>query len=392
MFSLERVARNASISHFLLMFGYKLFSFFFPLFLLERGFSLPQVGYAYLFLYLPIALFAPVVGYLNHRWNPAVLASLGIVGYGVYALLMMTLKDAMHLLAAQVLLGIAAALFFASLRSVLIGSNLQNPNRAFGWFYSAPLYAEALAPALGALIIWQSGFFGVFLLSFLIYGFNAGFTFFSLRKATSALIDNDAGQKILFQYRQVLNILRQKLLFPFLLVSLSMLVVGGFYRAFFILFLKDLSWTQNVILLYGALFSILFVPISLLVIHFVSKQQSSYSVLYGGIIFGVSSMAFGLIGVGLHFLSVLSLMLVRSAGGLLGNTARSALVTKHTFQYPEEAGALDTVFSPFGIALGSLFGGLLIALFSYSTIFFLTGVIVTVLTLFVLIAKRRNFR
>ncbi len=80
---IERVTQDVAISHFLLMFGYKLFSFYFSLYLVERGLSLHQVGYTYLLVYLPIALFSPVVGFLNHKINPAILSSLGIAGYGM---------------------------------------------------------------------------------------------------------------------------------------------------------------------------------------------------------------------------------------------------------------------------------------------------------------------
>jgi len=42
---IEKITRDTTISHFFLMFGYKLFSLYFPLFLVARGFSLPEVGY-----------------------------------------------------------------------------------------------------------------------------------------------------------------------------------------------------------------------------------------------------------------------------------------------------------------------------------------------------------
>lgn len=109
---IEKVTRDATISHFFLMFGYKLFSLYFPLFLVARGFSLPEVGYTYLLIYLPIALFAPFVGFLNHKINPAILASVGILGYGVYALGMILIRNPALFYFWQVLLGISAALFF----------------------------------------------------------------------------------------------------------------------------------------------------------------------------------------------------------------------------------------------------------------------------------------
>jgi len=150
---IEKITRDATISHFFLMFGYKLFSLYFPLFLVAKNFSISQVSYTHFLIYLPIALFAPLVGFLNHRINPAILASLGIFGYGIYALGMILFPKSIVFYLFQVILGISAALFFVSARAILMGAKLENPNRAFGWFYSAPSYADAIAPAVGALVI-----------------------------------------------------------------------------------------------------------------------------------------------------------------------------------------------------------------------------------------------
>ncbi len=108
---IENITKDVTISHFFLMFGYKVFSLYFPLFLISRGLSLPEVGYTYLLIYLPIALFAIPVGFLNHKINPAILASIGILGYGIYSLGMITIQSTTLFYLWQVLLGISAALF-----------------------------------------------------------------------------------------------------------------------------------------------------------------------------------------------------------------------------------------------------------------------------------------
>src|SRR3989338_2891007 len=113
----EKTTRNIALVHFSMMFGYKLFSLYFPLFLVEKNFTLPQVGYSTFLIYLPIALVATFVGFLNYKIN-------------------------------------SAALFFVSTRAILMSSSLENPNRTFAWFYTAPAYAAAIAPVVGALIIW----------------------------------------------------------------------------------------------------------------------------------------------------------------------------------------------------------------------------------------------
>ena len=164
---IEKITRDTTVVHFFLMFGYKLFSLYFPLFLIANNLSINQVGYSYLLIYLPIALFSPLVGYLNHKINPAILAFSGILGYGIYALGMILISPQdvswgiLLFYLWQVLLGVSAALFFTSFKGILMGFSLKQPDRAFGWFYSAPFYAAALAPAFGALLIWQFDFTGV---------------------------------------------------------------------------------------------------------------------------------------------------------------------------------------------------------------------------------------
>ena len=76
---IEKIAKNVTFVHLPLMFSYKLFSLYFPLYLLQRNFSLTQIGYTNFLIYLPLALFAPMAGYLNHKINPAILASLGVL-------------------------------------------------------------------------------------------------------------------------------------------------------------------------------------------------------------------------------------------------------------------------------------------------------------------------
>ncbi len=67
---IEKITRDATITHFFLMFGYKVFSLYFPLFLVQRGMSLPEVGYAYLLIYLPIAFLLLWLGFSTIRSTP----------------------------------------------------------------------------------------------------------------------------------------------------------------------------------------------------------------------------------------------------------------------------------------------------------------------------------
>jgi len=207
---IEKITRDAAITHFFLMFGYKLFSLYFPLFLVAKSFSLPQIGYTNFLIYLPIALFAPLVGFLNHRINPAVLAAVGVLGYGAYALAMILFPNLFIFYLFQAILGISASLFFVSSRAMMMGSKLENPSRAFAWFYSAPFYADAIAPAVGALLIWKFDFIGVFIFSLILQFFNAIFCFVKLKNQTSHLTENvkitESGQNYLKVFKSLKTI------------------------------------------------------------------------------------------------------------------------------------------------------------------------------------------
>jgi len=371
---IEKITRDITISHFLLMFGYKLFSLYFPLYLAAKNFSLPEIGYAHFLIYLPIAFFAPLVGFLNHLINPAILLSIGIGGYAIYALGMIIFPNDLVFYLFQILLGISAALFFVSSRAILMQTKLENPDRAFGWFYSAPSYADAIAPAVGALIIWKFDFIGVFIFSLILQGINAIFIFLNLRKKTIGLTENITLKDSFINYSEVFKILKRKTVMSLVLVSFFVLILAGFNNAFFVLFLRSLGWSQNLILAFNSLLSFCFLPLSFLIIKKLSKFESQKNISYGAQITGAFSILLGGLGLFLNFFIAFIIMLGKSIGGLMTSAGRSGLLTTKLQKIPEESAAIDTIFSPLATAFGSLIGGLIIGVFGYSLIFILSGI------------------
>lgn len=373
---IEKITRDATVSHFFLMFGYKLFSLYFPLFLVAKNFSILQVGYTHFLIYLPIALFAPIAGFLNHRINPAILSSLGILGYGIYSLGMILFPNLLTFYLFQVILGISAALFFVSSRAILMGSKLENPDRAFAWFYSAPSYADAIAPAIGALIIWKFNFIGVFVLSLILQFFNASFCFTKLRKHTGQLTESiqirESGQN----YMRTLETIKTRNISPFILISFLVLILAGFNNTFFVLFLKNLGWSQNQILLFNSLLSLVFLPISIWVIKQVAKFKSEINISRGSQITGVFSILLGGLVSILNFYYIFVIMIGKYIGGLMAGSGRSGLLTTKLREYPEESAAIDTIFSPLATAVGALIGGLIIGPLGYPLIFILGGILI----------------
>ena len=389
---IEKVTRDATIVHFFLLFGYKIFSLYFPLYLVSRNFSLPEVGYTYLLIYLPIVVFSPFVGFLSHKINPALLASVGISGYGIYALGMIFVQNHVLFYLCQVLLGISAALFFVATRAILMGSYLENPDRAFGWFYSAPFYADAVAPAVGAFFIWQFGFVGVFVFSLILQFICAIFCYSTLKKQSEPLLDGGFNHRDAREnYSTVLRIIKSGRVLPFALVSLSVLFLAGFYRAFFVLFLKDeLFWSQGLILVFISLVSVLFLPLSLFLIRQLGRSSSERNIVRGGLVSGGLSVLFGAMLPALNFLMVLLIDLGRLVSSLICNAGRSGLISRSLKEKPEEAGAIDTVFAPLGVALGAFVSGLIIVPLGYGFLFILGGVPICLISLSVRFVKKEN--
>ncbi|MEK7503800.1 MAG: MFS transporter [Patescibacteria group bacterium] len=371
---IEKITRDATIIHFFLMFGYKLFSLYFPLFLVAKSFSLPQIGYTNFLIYLPIALFAPLVGFLNHRINPAILMAIGILGYGAYALAMILFSNLFVFYFFQVVLGISASLFFVSSRAVMMGLKLENPDRAFAWFYSAPSYADALAPAIGALLIWKFDFVGVFIFSLILQFFNAVFCFVKLKNQTSCLTENIKIREVSRNYVKVFGLLKTKVIFLPVFVSFLVLILAGFNNTFFVLFLKNLGWSQNQILIFNSLLAFIFLPISIWAIKQIARFKSEANIFRGAQITGIFSILLGSFANVFNFYSVFIVMLGKYLGGLIASAGRSGMMSIRLREYPEESAAVDTIFAPLATATGAIVGGLLIGSLGYPAIFVIGGI------------------
>jgi len=371
---IERITRDATITHFFLMFGYKLYSLYFPLFLVAKNFSLVEIGYTNFLIYLPIAIFAPISGFLNHKVNPAILSALGILGYGIHSLGMILFPNLATFYLFQIILGISAALFFVSSRAILMGSNLENYDRAFAWFYSANSYAAAVSPAIGALFIWKFGFQGVFILSFILQFFNAVFCYIRFRKQTGHLPDSVKIKESGRNYLAVLKNLKTKDTLIPVSISFLVLILAGFNNTFFVLFLKNLGWSLNQILIFNSLLSLAFLPISFWVVKQVARFKSEINISWGSKIAGIFSILLGGLYSILNFYSVFIIMLGNSIGGLIADSGRSGLLSQKLKNYPEESAAVDTVFSPLATALGAVTGGFLISLLGYPLLFIFGGI------------------
>lgn len=372
-----RVAVDSSISYFLLMFGYKLFSAYFSLYLLELGFSVAKVGYTYLLIYLPIAISAPFVGYLLYRVRPVFLSSLGILGYGLYAVGLLFLPDLFNPL--QMLLGISAALFLVSTRVIMIRAKLDNYDSAFGLFYSAPVYAELIAPLIGGALLLYFDFAGVFAASFAVHLINMFFNLHRFGENGRGDIHPPGSRHILQNYRDMFKGIVSAGILPQLILGFIILIVDGFYSAFFLIFLRTfLNFSQNEVIFYVSALSLFFVPISIFAVNMLHRHREKVNMFQGSAIYALATIVFSFVSAGVSLFGVLAVNLMKGFGGLIANSGRSGVVSRTFPGEPEEAGVLDTVFAPLGVSLGAFLGGIIAYNFGFSSLFLAGGTIVLV--------------
>jgi MFS family permease len=378
----NNVTRDVTVVHFLLMFGYKLFSVYFPLFLAASGFSLPQVGWSYLLIYLPIAVGAPFIGFLCRKTNPVLLMVSGVLGYAMYALAMIFAGNSAFFYFWQVVLGLSAALFFTSSRILLMGYPMRNVERGFSWFYNAPNWADIVAPAVGAFLLWKTNFTVIFLACFVIQTAGAAYALFKLWRVPVPAKTDFTVSDWLANWRSLFKKLANRRVAPYALVSFALLWQAGLYSAFFVLFLKNsLSWNKNQILLFIPLAAAVFSIAYFAVIRPAQKDKNESSIVNGSLVSSFASLLFLLPLPLLNSINVFAIDFVQNAGAFLSVSGRSALLTRKLVTVPAEAGALDTMFSPLGTAFGSLTAGFLIGPLGYQGLFFWGGAIVIVLTL-----------
>ncbi|MFA6376607.1 MAG: MFS transporter [Candidatus Paceibacterota bacterium] len=388
----NKTVRGVTLVHFLLMFGYKLFSAYFPLFLAAQGFSLVQVGWSYLLIYLPIALCAPLAGFFSRRVNPVLVMILGIIGYAAYALMMVADGNNGLFFFWQIMLGVSASLFFTSSRILLMAYPAANMERGFSWFYNAPFWADVFASAIGGFLIWRAGFTVVFALSVAIT-LSAAATAaamlwkVSVREKSRAISLSVWAQK----WRNLLARAFDRKMAPGLAVAFAGLWVNGLFAAFFILFLKnELNWSRDGVIAYTAYSSAFF---SIAYIIFIRPRQRGVgekSIVAGAAVSGAFAALFAAPIAFLNFATVFALSFFRGAGEFICQSGRSAFVARKMEKDPEEAGAFDTIFSPLGIALGSMTAGLLIGPLGYRGLFSFGGLVMLSIVLIAYLAGKTN--
>jgi len=179
-------------------------------------------------------------------------------------------------------------------------------------------------------------------------------------------------------YLRVLETISWENTLPFVLISFFVLILAGFNNTFFVLFLKNLGWSQNQILFFNSLISLVFLPISIWIIKQVARFKSEINVAKGSQIAGFFSILLGGLVSILNFYYAFFIMLGTYIGGLMTGAGRSGLLTTKLREYPEESAAVDTVFSPLATAVSALIGGLIIGPLGYSLIFIFGGFLILI--------------
>lgn len=384
---IEKTTFDVSLVHFLLMFGYKLFSLYYPLYLASIGISVANIGGIYFLTYSIISIACFAINYHIRKANPAHIAAAGIFGYGVFALLMLLSRDIRVFYLAQVILGVSAAAWLVSLKFILMNSETESRTKSFGWFYAMPSYATAIAPGVGGIVIWKFGFPGVFLLSVIVQFLNAIYAYVKL-KNNAEVSGMQGGAKAadksqLARYREMLRLLNRRKNVLFMLSFIfGALILGGIYRAFFVLLLKDLSFSQNDIIRLTSAISFAYVPFSILAIRLMGKFRKTRLVSGGIALEGLTAVIIGAFYSALSTGALFVLCILDSMGALVLGSGKSAFFAKKLAGLREEASAVDSIMTTLGPALGGLLGGMAVSAWGYRKTFLVAGASVLIAGVF----------
>lgn len=392
--SSNHIGRDAALAHFSLMFGYKIFSLYYPLFLAAGGLSLAQIGKVYFLIYLPMALGAPLAGFLTRLVHPALMAAAACLGYGAYALAMaFDAQNAVAIYGWQIALGLSAAFFFTSLRALMIRNSNGGAEQDFSWFYNASYWAAAAAPAAGAIIVWRCGFEAAFMVSAAICVYAGVLSAGMITHSWETNRRQAALAGFAKSFAKTAKMSFSKKISGYVALAFAVLLAESALHPFFPLFLKTgVGLEQTEAIWFVALVSAAFSVFYFFVLRRGQTGNPGAAVCRGGLIAGVSTLMFGVF---LPFLSAVAaffLEFVRNAGGFLSNTGRSALLAEELKSRPSEAAALDTVFSPLAIALAAVFGGYVVESFGYQCLLLITGTMIMAALAAPLIAKKREMR
>ncbi len=346
------------IIHFLLLSGYKLFSLYYPLFLDLKGFSLSYIGLNYFIIYFCVGFFS-LLFLLLKKGNIKVLLAISVFGYSFYSISMLFVSTLFQFLLMQVLLGFFSGLFYVSTRGIILFKTKARTSE-FQYFYLAPLISAILAPIIGGILIFIGNFPLAFLSSTFIY-FITLFPIFKLEKVEFL------EEKIKFKIKN-----KRVLVLPFVVMCLV-----GFYRGFFVLFLKNFGLTINqIIYLFFFANLILFLPL-----FFSARKLDYYDnkslFFYFSIVFAITTILLGFVQ---SLVFIFILYLFEFSLSIFLRSEKSFLFGRlHIFK--KQRSIVDTAIESFGVAFGALLGGLLLIYFTLSNLFIIFGVGLLIFTL-----------
>ncbi len=371
-----------SISHFLVLFGYKLFSLYYPLFLESRGFDLASIGGMYLLLYGGMGITSPLVRKILIGKNPARFLPVGIAGYALYSIGMIFSTTKLQFYLWQLFLGISAATFYMSARSIIMESRSVSYDRDFAYFYSAPLYSTFLAPLIGGVILWKYDFAHIFMLSIFIYIIAVVFAIREGKGMGKTL------RKEAMMAQALTRILKVSRNLYILVLAFIALISVGIHRGFFVLFLEnELGFSYEKIIVWIAASSFISIPLSWEIARFVEKRESEKNIAIGNSLSGVMAL---LIALCYNVYALFVLYVSEYAAKLISESGKSGFLTK-VFKREEESGAmLDTMLTSFGVAVGALVGGMVAHAFGLRTVFLINGAILLWSAAVFRILMRRN--
>lgn len=116
----------------------------------------------------------------------------------------------------------------------------------------------------------------------------------------------------------------------------------------------------------------------------------SGGIFWGGFIHAASTFVIGAMGYKLPLSGLLFVNTSKSFSDFMMNSRRSGAISKEFPEHAIEAGVVDTIFAPLGVALGALIGGFIVSTFGFQVLFITGAAIVLIVTLLVSLFANKN--
>ena len=351
-------------------------SFFLPIYSKSLDMNALEIAGLFSILSFTLIIIRPFIGKLIDKIGRKPVLIMGILIYAISYLVISMATTNLLLYIARAIQGVASALMWISIYTIVADTHsLNNISKGFGKVNSAKSTGSIYGCILASLILSKVPFFKGWKILFIVFALASLFALFKVittfeekrNKYISKKINikNYSGNTIKLLFMVFISSLSSSMISPILMIYLQDKIttdISGLALAFF------------PALIVGSLLSVKIGRIS-------DKLGKNKSILLGMFIGGITIIILP----SLKSLSMFSVVwTISSIGGILYNLAESGLYTQlNTENDNGEIFGIYTLVCDLGVIIGPLIGGFLYQAISKTSPFYLEGVVMIIVAVFI---------